>query len=113
MPTIKLAKAIIGGLPEPQRISGYHVEALAVNAFRTYDGPRNPAAMLGHFFEFAKSAVYHPILDATGQSAHVDDYLGEDHSSNRQRIGASLARIARTIDSATLIGQWQELLGQP
>jgi hypothetical protein len=111
VPTIKLAKAIIGELPENQRLSGYHVEALALDAFRDYRGPRNPAAMLEHMFQSARSGVLHPIKDVTGQSSQVDEYLGEDFSTRRQRIAASLARIARIMDSAALISQWQELLG--
>jgi hypothetical protein len=111
VPTIKVAKAIIAELPEEQRLTGYHVEALAIQAFRTYKGPRNPAAMLQQFFEFSRSAVFHPMPDVTGQSSQLDDYLGEDHSRLRQRIGASLARIARTMESATVVSQWRELLG--
>lgn len=34
VPTIKLAKAVIGSLPEKQRLTGYHVESLAIAAFR-------------------------------------------------------------------------------
>ena len=41
VPTIKLAKAIIGELPETQRLSGYHMESLGIAAFRGYKGERN------------------------------------------------------------------------
>lgn len=36
IPTIKLAKAIIGNLPEKQRLSGYHIESLAIAGFKGY-----------------------------------------------------------------------------
>ena len=41
VPTIKLAKAIMGGLPEGRRLSGYHMEALAMAAFRGYSGGKD------------------------------------------------------------------------
>lgn len=53
IPTIKLAKTIISSFPEVQRLSGYHVESLAVAAFREYDGPKTTSAMLPAFFERA------------------------------------------------------------
>src|SRR5205823_5718801 len=38
IPTIKLAKALLGTLPESQQLSGYHVESLAIASFRGYQG---------------------------------------------------------------------------
>jgi Second Messenger Oligonucleotide or Dinucleotide Synthetase domain len=38
VPTIKLAKAITGQLPEAQRLSGYHMESLGIAAFKNYGG---------------------------------------------------------------------------
>src|SRR5262249_33745446 len=72
VPTIKLAKAIIGQLPAAQQLSGYHIESLAIDAFRGYDGPKTASAMLPHFFEKAKERVLTPMTDSTGQSVHVD-----------------------------------------
>ena len=46
VPTIKLAKAINGQLPETQRLSGYHMESLGIAAFRNYTGEKTTAAML-------------------------------------------------------------------
>lgn len=111
VPTIKLAKAMIAELPAAQHLTGYHVEALALAAFQDYRGPRNPAAMLEHFFRSVRSAVLHPIKDVTGQSPEVDEYLGEEFSGRRQRTAASMARVARIMESSTLIDQWRELLG--
>ena len=68
VPTIKLAKAVIGTLPEQQRLSGYHVESLAISAFRGYGGPYTTSAMLPRFFDKAKDLVKSPIKDSTGQS---------------------------------------------
>ena len=84
VPTIKLAKAVVGQLPEAQRLSGYHMESLAIAAFRNYAGDKTTAAMLPAFFERARELVLSPIKDSTGQSVHVDDYLGPANSEARQ-----------------------------
>jgi len=36
VPTIKLAKALIARLPKKQQLKGYHIESLAIEAFKTY-----------------------------------------------------------------------------
>jgi hypothetical protein len=112
VPTIKLAKAVIGTLPESQRLTGYHVESLAIAAFRNYQGPKTTAAMLPIFFERAREMVAKPIKDTTGQSIHVDDYLGPEDSA--QRIAAShvLSRIGKRMRNASAHmskDQWDSL----
>jgi hypothetical protein len=112
VPTIKLAKAILGVLPESQRLSGYHVESLAIAAFKDYSGPTTTASMLPVFFERAKDLVQSPIRDRTGQSVHVDEYLGESGSDARQNASHLLNRIAKRMRNATAAGsraQWQLL----
>jgi hypothetical protein len=114
VPTIKLAKAINGQLPESQRLSGYHMESLAIAAFRGYDGEKTTPAMLPIFFEKARSLVLKPIRDSTGQSVHVDGYLGLENSEKRQAASHVLGRIARRMRNATAGGsteQWRALFG--
>ena len=82
VPCIKLAKGIIGNLPPRRQLTGYHTEAIAIQVFHNYDGSRNPKAMLRHFFETAPQFVTDPIKDASGQSIHVDEYLGRENSLN-------------------------------
>src|SRR5438477_2698684 len=101
VPTIKLAKAINGTLPEGQRLSGYHMESLGIAAFRNYDGEKTTTAMLPVFFERARELVLSPIRDATGQSVHVDDYLGPPNSPERVAISHVMGRIARRMQNAT------------
>lgn len=101
VPVIKLAKAINSGLPEPQRLSGYHIESLAIQAFRGYDGPRTPLHMLPHFFKRASQLVKSPLSDRTGQSFHVDEYLGRASSLERQKVSHILDRIAKRMENAT------------
>jgi|SRR5579871_353541 len=112
VPTIKLAKAVIANLPERYQLSGYHVESIAIKAFDGYDGKKTTAAMLPVFFEKAKEIVLSPILDKTGQSVHVDEYLGDANSSDRQSISHLLYRVAKRMRNASAAGsnsQWRDL----
>jgi hypothetical protein len=112
IPTIKLAKAVIGNLPEKYQMEGYHVESLAVAAFQGYVGERTTTSMLPHFFERAKDLVLTGIKDPTGQSSHVDEYLGADNSPLRQEIGHVLGGIMkrmRTASASRSKQQWETL----
>lgn len=114
IPTIKLVKAILCNLPESQRLTGYHVESLALKAFRGYDGEKTPAAMLPAFFDRAKDLVLKPIQDDTGQSTHVDEYLGVSDSQARANASHILGRIAKRMRNASVAGsipQWSDLFG--
>ncbi|AEG02837.1 CBASS oligonucleotide cyclase [Methylomonas methanica] len=114
VPTIKLAKAIIGQLPEARQLSGYHIESLAIDAFKGYTGTKTPSSMLPHFFEHAKNRVLSPMTDSTGQSVHVDDYMGGKNSEERISAGHLLGRIAKRMTNATAsrsLAQWSELFG--
>lgn len=114
IPTIKLAKAVIGTWPEAQRLSGYHIESLAISAFRDYKGVKTPSAMLPEFFEKAKDLVLSPIRDRTGQSIHVDEDLGAAGSVARQKANHLLAQTAKRMRNATGAAStelWKELFG--
>jgi len=112
VPTIKLVKAINGALPEAKQLSGYHIESLAIAAFRNYQGPRNTSAMMREFFSKAPDLVKQPIKDSTGQSVHVDDYLGPASSARRLAASQTLSRIERRIQTATAardLDGWRDL----
>jgi hypothetical protein len=113
VPTIKLAKQILSKIPEDQQLSGYHVESLSLKVFDAYDGPKTTKAMLRHFFTHAADHIKQPIRDSTGQSIHVDDYLGGPGNLKRRIISDSLGRIARSMqnaDGAQSSEQWAEIL---
>lgn len=101
IPTIKLAKAVIANFPEKYRLTGYHVESLATLAFRGYDGPKTTSAMLPYFFERAKDLVNSPVRDKTGQSEHVDEYLGAEDSEPRRSVSHLLGRCAKRMRNAS------------
>jgi hypothetical protein len=114
VPTIKLAKAIIGQLPDEHQLSGYHIESLAIDAFRNYTGTKTTAVMLPHFFDKAKDRVLAPMTDSTGQSVHVDEYMGEASSPMRVNASHLLGRIAKRMSNATASGSlplWKDLFG--
>jgi hypothetical protein len=101
IPTIKLAKAVIANLPEQYRLTGYHVESLAIAAFKGYEGKKTTETMLPLLFEKAKSLVLAPIRDSTGQSVHVDEYLGPENSTARQSVSHLLGGIAKRMRNAS------------
>ena len=110
VPTIKLAKVIFANKLGEGAVSGYHVEALAIEAFRTYSGPRTQKAMLTHFMEHSSQRVLRPVRDVTGQSRYVDEDLGEANSASRQSLSHSLTDLAGTMDKTQSLEVWQDLL---
>lgn len=115
VPVIKLAKIINSQQPEALQLTGYHVESLAIEAFKGYSGPLNPKAMLEHFFDRSRALVLAPIQDKTGQSVHIDAYLGQANGNNRKEVSAALDRIHRRMKNADALrseDQWLEPFGE-
>ena len=112
IPAIKLAKSILANAADAQGPTGYHLEALAVAAFQDYTGLRSPKAMLTQLFDSASQNVRKPVADLTGQSRHVDEYLGEANSKERRAMSKGLARMARQMKNAPNAEAWQALLGE-
>ena len=115
VPVIKLAKIINSEQPATLQLSGYHLESLAIKAFKEYKGPLNPKAMLEHLFDAARKLVLAPIKDSSNQSVHVDGYLGAANSTNRKEVSAALDRIYRRMKNADALrseAQWLEPFGE-
>jgi hypothetical protein len=115
IPVVKLAKAIIAALPKKQRITGYHAESLAVEIFKSYEGALTLKMMLKHYFQIASDLVRQPIFDRTGQSVHVDDYLGSPNSVERRIISDAFGRVGRRMnnaDNAVSIDEWRKLFDE-
>ena len=87
VPVIKFAKALADcWIRTPKlKISGYHVESLAIEAFKAYHGPLDTRSTLIHFLEHSMAAVKRPIPDPTGQSKYVDQDLGPADSKLRKQ----------------------------
>lgn len=102
VPTIKLAKALLQRqLTQTQQLGGYHIEAIAVDAFRSYDGRRDRRSMLIHLVRHAADAVHKPTGDITKQSVHIDEHLGAANSQQRRSLGAAIARIASRLETGS------------
>ncbi len=111
VPTIKLAKAMADCFIRRQsrKISGYHMEALAIEAFRDYEGPLDPKAMLIHLLGHAMDAVMSPITDSTGQSRYVDEYLCAANSTLRKRASTYFGQMRGKVRSCSTRAEFDEL----
>lgn len=115
VPTVKLAKAVNATLPEQHQLTGYHVESLAVAAFREYGDAQTFSKMIPHFFKRIPGLLLQPMKDKTGQSLHVDSYLGARNSAARRDLAHVFDRLSKRMENATAscsIELWQKLLGE-
>lgn len=103
LPVVKIAKSIISKLPENLQLSGYHTEAISIQAFYNYEGEKKLRPMLKHFFESASKISLKAMEDKTKQSIHVDDYLGNNNSLNRKIVSNRMDQIGRQMKNADLM----------
>ena len=101
IPAIKLTKVLAHRLIRSDRdkITGYHIESLAVEAFKNYRGATDLKSMVSHLTDYSSTAVKQPIKDSTGQSRYVDDYMGGQGSAARQGAAANFKRMRDSINS--------------
>ena len=100
VPVIKLAKSLLSKLPSKYQLSGYHVEALAVDAFSTYNGRYTLYDMTKHMLNYSVKRVLNPMSDVTGQSGIIDDQLGSARSITRQYLSRHIRDIAGRFSGA-------------
>ncbi|GHE74579.1 CBASS oligonucleotide cyclase [Roseivirga thermotolerans] len=113
IPVIKLAKSIIAQQPEKRRLSGYHIEALAIEVFSKYNGSKNIKSMIKTFFKEGSVRILNPLKDKTGQSTHVDDYLGNANSISRKIVSDAFRVMSKRMESADsnkMSSVWKNLL---
>ena len=113
IPTVKLAKGLAAHMirVDRDRISGYHMESLAIEAFRNYQGQRDLKTMLNHFLDHSSRAVRKPITDPTGQSRHVDEYLGRSNSDRRRRASEMFQKMKSRFDDCKSRQDFENLFG--
>jgi hypothetical protein len=71
--------------------------------------------MLLHLCREATNLVKSPIQDKTGQSLHVDDYLGVKNSQDRLKTSKFLERLTKQMESSDnlkSLTKWQEWFGE-
>ena len=109
VPAIKLVKSLTADLPEQQRISGYHIEALSVEAANSLTSPLPVNKLVVHLLNFSSERILKPIEDRTGQSQNVDDSLGVADSAERKLRSTALTSLARRLDVASSVAQWRSI----
>ena len=117
IPVIKIVKGINSRILKDHPLKSYHIESIAIEAFKTYPDskPKTPKALLKHFFEKAKDIVKKPIKDNTGESIHVDAYLKSVNSKERSDMSYALNRIYKKMENADKIrsvSEWSKILGE-
>ena len=91
------------------KISGYHMESLAIDAFAGYEGELDPKSMLMHFLGHSMNAVRTPIEDPTGQTTYVDGYLGQGGSPARKGASTHFGQMRGKVNSCGTRAEFDEL----
>ena len=114
IPVIKLAKAMADCHVKRQsrKISGYHIESLAIEAFSDYDDELKTQVMLDHFLTYSMVAVLTRIVDSTGQSRFVDEYLCNDGSALRVRARTYFGQMRGKVRGCDSRAKFNELFCQ-
>lgn len=112
VPAIKITKYLLNKLPTDCQLSGYHIEAIATEAFANYDGKYTYYDTTKHLLNYIGTRVHRQIVDVTGQSGIIDDYLGPDKSIIRQRCSLQIKEISSRFESTTNIGLLQQLFAE-
>ena len=111
VPVIKLAKAMVDCFIKDSggKLSGYHMETLAINAFTGYEGELDSRSMLVHFLAHSMKVVLTPIKDRTGQTSHVDGYLRQAKSMLRKGVSTQFGQMRGKVNSCKTRTEFDEL----
>ena len=114
LPVIKLAKSLADcHINNKQwKISGYHMEALAVDAFKDYKGAKQNKPMLDHFMAHVVDAVMSPIDDLTLQSRYVDGNLDAANSNKRQQASKRFENLRGRVRNCNTVAKFNRLFGR-
>ena len=92
-----------------RKISGYHMESLAIDACAGYEGELDPKSMLVHFLGHSMKAVRTPIDDPTSQTRYVDQYLGPPDSKLRRGASTHFGQMRGKVGSCSTMAQFNGL----
>jgi len=112
VPVVKLAKVLFAKIPERYRPSGYHIEALAVDAFVRYNGRHTLFDMTKHMLNHCVKRVLFPMRDVTGQSDSIDAYWGQSKSLDRQVASRHMKDIAGRFSVVKAVAVTKELFSE-
>ena len=111
VPVIKIIKRLFSTMPEKNRLSGYHIESMAVEFFSRYNGRNTLYDMTKYFLDSSVKRILRPIPDITGQSRIIDEELGPTNSINRQKISHHIKDIAGRFSDSDAVSVTKELFG--
>ena len=113
IPAIKLVKGLASQViqNDDEKIQGYHMESIAIEAFRDYQGPTDLRSMVIHFCESASEIVLEPITDSTGQSRNVDEYMKGARSPRRRRASENFRRMLDHFSACRSVSDLDALFG--
>ena len=113
IPAIKLMKGLASQViqNDDEKIKGYHMESIAIEAFRDYQGPTDLRSMVIRFCESASEIVLEPIRDSTGQSRNVDEYMKGARSPRRRRASENFRRMLDHFSACRSVSDLDALFG--
>ena len=112
VPSIKLVKSLVSDLPKQQRPTGYHVESLALDSVKEYNGDASVRSLVDRILDRSSTRVLKPIADVTGQSRTVDEYLGAAGSPDRRLVSQAIGGIRRRLNATTSVAQWRAIFSR-
>jgi len=105
-PVIKLVKYLCEKNCVP--IKSYHLENIAIDAFKDYNGPYNRTEMVKYLLNHAKTRVLKRIEDPSGQTDYADEYLGKGNSSQRKQLAKKISKLEQKIENAKTKDDWEK-----
>lgn len=107
-PIIKIVKYLLN--KNNVEISSYHLENIALEAFENYSGNLTYSDMVIHLLNYAKTRVLKRVSDPSGQSDHIDEYLGRSHSPNRSNLAEKIGKLESRLREAETRDDWERIV---
>jgi hypothetical protein len=106
---IRLAKVILNNLGHYPRVSGCHIEALALMATARIVSHHDILSILSSILSFSARRIVEPTRDVTLQTRHVDAHLGKAFSQERRSLAAQIATVAEAISRSRAQSNYKPL----
>lgn len=113
IPVIKLAKGLAARVirNDGEKIQGYHMESIAIQAFRNYQKKTDLRSMLIHFCESATEIVLEPIKDSSEQTVNADEYMKGARSPKRARASKNFRKMLNRFSACRSRRDLERLFG--
>lgn len=107
VPALKLTKQLLQ--KQDIKIKSYHIENIALDAFRGYTGSLTPEALIKYLINYSKSAIFNNIGDPCHQSEYIDSYLGKKGSEIRKKLAQKINKLDIKLQNTTTQAEWEKL----